>query len=453
MFDTLIDRFAQKAPVATMVRGLLAHSLSAERLDDIFRAKAERQYEGELLFSSVVELLSLVVTKSQKSLHAAYQAHHEELSVSLTAFYDKLVGMELPVIRALVRDTAQRMRAVAQQLEPDRQSLLAGYELRVLDGSHLAASEHRIKETRRLRGGPLPGHSLVILDPTRGLVVDMLPCADGHAQERSLLIELADEFQPGQLWIADRNFCTVLFLHEVAVSGASFVVRRHAGLPLERLGPSQPAGRCSSGKLFEQAGSVPDGFGNSLRVRIIRLRLDRPTESGDNEIEILTNLPSTTISAAAVADEYHRRWSIEAVFGELTLSLRGEIDTLGYPGAALLGYAIALVIYNLLSIVKTTIRVVHGVEAAEQVSMYYLADEISSTWRGMEIVLPAETWRERFGSCDARQLASRLRKIAAHVDVRRYLKHPRRSPKQPRPKRIGSSPHVSTERLLRQRKK
>jgi hypothetical protein len=452
MFDTLIDRFAQKAPVATMVRGLLAHSLSAERLDGIFRAKAERQYEGELLFSSVVELLSLVVTKSQKSLHAAYQAHHEELSVSLTAFYDKLAGMELPVIRALVRDTAERMRAVAQRLEPDRQSLAAGYELRVLDGSHLAASEHRIKETRRLRGGPLPGHSLVILDPTRGLVVDMLPCADGHAQERSLLIELADEFQPGQLWIADRNFCTVLFLHEVAVSGAAFVVRRHAGLPLERLGPTKPAGRCSSGELFEQAGSVPDGFGNSLRVRIIRLRLDRPTESGDNEIEILTNLPST-IRAAAVADEYHRRWSIEAVFGELTLSLRGEIDTLGYPGAALLGYAIALVIYNLLSIVKTTIRVVQGVEASEQVSTYYLADEISSTWHGMEIVLPAETWRERFGSCDARQLASRLRKIAAHIDVRRYLKHPRRSAKHPRPKRIGSSPHVSTERLLRQRKK
>ena len=137
-----------------------------------FGQKAERQFEGELHFSSVVELLSLVVTKSQKSLHAAYQSHHEELSVSLTGFYDKLVGMELPVIRALVRDTAQRMRAVAQQLEPDRQSLLAGYELRVLDGSHLAAGEHRIKETFRLRGGPLPGHSLVILDPTRGFVVD-----------------------------------------------------------------------------------------------------------------------------------------------------------------------------------------------------------------------------------------------------------------------------------------
>ena len=124
MFDALIDRFAQKAPVATMVRGLLAHSLSADRLDAIFRETSQRQYEGELLFSSVVELLSLVVTKSQKSLHAAYQRHHEELSVSLTAIYDKLAGTELAVIRALVRDTAERMRAVAQQLEPDRPSLV-----------------------------------------------------------------------------------------------------------------------------------------------------------------------------------------------------------------------------------------------------------------------------------------------------------------------------------------
>jgi hypothetical protein len=315
----------------------------------------------------------------------------------------------------------------------------------------LAASEHRIKETRRLRGAPLPGHSLVVLDPTRGLVLDMLPCADGHAQERSLLIELADEFKPGQVWIADRNFCTVLFLHEVAVSKAAFIVRRHAGLPLETNGPLKPAGRCSSGQLWEQAGSVPDGFGYALPVRVIHLRLDRPTESGDSEIVILTNLPAS-VSAAAVAEEYHRRWSIEAVFGELTLSLRGEIDTLGYPGAALLGYALALVIYNLLSIVKTTIRAVHGADAADSVSTYYFADEVSSIWVGMEIVIPPETWRERFGTCDERSIANQLRSIAKHVDLRRYRKHPRKSPKKPQPKRIGSSPHVSTERLLRQRK-
>ncbi|OWK36564.1 hypothetical protein FRUB_09127 [Fimbriiglobus ruber] len=32
--------------------------------------------------------------------------------------------------------------------------------------------------------GPLSGQSLVILDPALGLARDVIPCADGHAQER-----------------------------------------------------------------------------------------------------------------------------------------------------------------------------------------------------------------------------------------------------------------------------
>jgi hypothetical protein len=66
-----------------MVRGLMANILSARELDAIFRDACGRQREGELLFSSVVELLSLVVTKTQKSLHAAYQSHRDELGVSV----------------------------------------------------------------------------------------------------------------------------------------------------------------------------------------------------------------------------------------------------------------------------------------------------------------------------------------------------------------------------------
>lgn len=451
MFERLIDRFAEKAPVAAMARGLLAHALSADQLNLLFHEHAERQYEGELLFSSVIELLSLVVTKTQKSLHAAYQTHQDELAVSLTAFYDKLAGMELPVIRALVSETAQRMRLVAEQLEPRRPSSIAGYEVRVLDGSHLAATERRIKETRSQRGAPLPGHSLVILDPTRGLILDMLPCADGHAQERSLLVELADELRSGQLWICDRNFCTVMWLHEIAVSKAAFLVRHHAAMPLELEGTARAAGRTESGQVFEQTGYVPDVFGNRLRVRVIRIRLDEPTESGDREITLLTNLPAQ-IKAVDIAEEYRRRWTIEAVFGELTLSLRGEINTLGYPGAALLGYAIALVIYNVLSIVKTTIRVVHGAEAAQQVSTYYFADEISSTWKGIDIFLPTETWNKRFGHCGASTLAKQLRTMATGMRISRYRKHPR-GPKKPPPKRSGKSPHVSTARLISKRKK
>jgi hypothetical protein len=212
MLPGMIERFAEQAPVATMVRGLLANILSPRELDTIFRDTAVRQYEDELLFSSVLELLQLVVTKSQPSLHAAYQTHREQLGVSVTAVYDKLNGVETPVIRELVRKTGGRMRQVIEALRGPQPKHLGKYRLRILDGSHLAATEHRLKELRTVRGGPLPGQSLVVLEPALGPVTDIIPCEDGHAQERSLFVDLLDMVQPDDLWIADRNFCTVLML-------------------------------------------------------------------------------------------------------------------------------------------------------------------------------------------------------------------------------------------------
>ena len=65
-FGTLIARFAEQAPIATMVRGLMANVLSPAELNALFRETAERQHESPLLFSTIVDLLSLVVSKAQR---------------------------------------------------------------------------------------------------------------------------------------------------------------------------------------------------------------------------------------------------------------------------------------------------------------------------------------------------------------------------------------------------
>lgn len=450
MLQGMIARFAEQAPVAVMVRGLLANILSPDELDAIFRGAAVRQYEDELLFSSVVELLQLVVTKSHKSMRAAYLAHHEQLGVSLAAVYDKLNGVETQVSRAVVRQTAERMRNVIEALSCPRQNYLGKYRLRILDGSHLAATQHRLKELRTIRGGPLPGQALVVLEPELGLVTDMIPCEDGHAQERSLLVELLDIVKPDDLWIADRNFCTVLMLHQIAANKAFFLVREHAGLPWEARDERRRVGRSQTGWVYEQTVAVPDGFGNDLLVRRLTLELDEATTEGERTIHILTNLPPK-VKAPDAADEYHGRWGIERVFGELTLSLRGEIDTLAYPGAALLGYAVALLTYNVLSVVKAALRVAHGPKLIDnQISTYYLADEVAGMWRGMEIAVPSERWTQTFGRLDPPDLAQQLISIAGHADLRHYAKHPR-APKKPPPKRLGKKPHVSTARILARR--
>jgi IS4 transposase len=49
---------------------------------------------------------------------------------------------------------------------------------------------------------------------------------------------------------------------------------------------------------------------------------------------------------------YRKRWKLETLFQVLTENLCCEINTLGYPKAALFTFCIALVAYNVLSAVK-----------------------------------------------------------------------------------------------------
>ncbi len=61
LLSPILDRFAKRAPVSVMVRASLEYALAPEALDALFRDTAESQEEKTLLFSSVVDLMGLVV--------------------------------------------------------------------------------------------------------------------------------------------------------------------------------------------------------------------------------------------------------------------------------------------------------------------------------------------------------------------------------------------------------
>ena len=88
--------------------------------------------------------------------------------------------------------------------------------VKILDGNVLAATEHRLKVLRQTNSAPMPGKSLVVLDPALMLAIDVFPCEDGHAQERSLLTDVLPSVEAEDVWIADRNFCTNKFLFGIA---------------------------------------------------------------------------------------------------------------------------------------------------------------------------------------------------------------------------------------------
>jgi hypothetical protein len=113
---------------------------------------------------------------------------------------------------------------------------IPGYQIKVLDSNHLAATEHRLKELRGSWAAPLPGQALVVLDQQRMLITDVILSEDGHAQERSLIPEVLQLVEVNQLWIEDRNFCTLGWMFGMARREAVFVVRQHGQLQGELLG-------------------------------------------------------------------------------------------------------------------------------------------------------------------------------------------------------------------------
>jgi hypothetical protein len=57
----VFERFLQQAPISVMFRALLERALDPDELNRLFEQTATTQYTRELLFSSLVDLMSLVV--------------------------------------------------------------------------------------------------------------------------------------------------------------------------------------------------------------------------------------------------------------------------------------------------------------------------------------------------------------------------------------------------------
>lgn len=448
VLDAVLDKFIQRSPVTVMMRAVMENVLSPAAIDEVFERTAERQYLRELLFSSVVDLVGLVVGRVHPSINAAYRRVKGRLPVSLASVYNKINTTEPAVVAALVRHTADRMAGVIDHMGA-LPALVPGYRVRLLDGNHLASTERRLEPLRGSKAGPLPGFAIVVLDPERMLATDMIPCEDGHAQERSLSANILALAVAKDVWVGDRNFCTTTLLMGFVQRGAFFAIRHHAGMTLASTGTRRSCGRAETGEVYEERVTLVDSEGVTLRLRLVTVRLDQKTRDGDSEVAILTNLPVKAASAIAVANLYRKRWTLETMFLTLTQILEGEVGALGYPGAALLAFGVALVSYNIYSTVQAALRAEFGAEKVQkEVSDYYIADEVQGTMRGMDVAVEPGVW-EAFQTMTPKALARELRHYARHVSLELYKKHSR-GPKKPATARTKYTdrPHVSTARLL-----
>ncbi len=311
VFDAVFQRFVQAGPLSVMVQGTLENIFHPEAINDLFERTAQEQYTRTLMFSTVVDTMSLVACGIYKTPHAVYQDHPDWFEVSVTSLYNKLNGIETAVSAELVRYAATRIGDAIGALGGEVPALLPGYPVRILDGNALGATDHRLGELRETTAAPLPGKSLVVLDPDRMLACDVFPCEDGHAQERSLLPDVLETVQAGHVWLADRNFCTRNWLLGVEARKAFFLVREHKSLPWEPVSGLRVVGRSTTGLVSEQIVRVEDEDGNIVFARRVVLALDTPTRDGDTEVALLCNLWDDRIDAVRLAELYRKRWTIE----------------------------------------------------------------------------------------------------------------------------------------------
>ena len=161
-----------------------------------------------------------------------------------------------------------------------------------------------------------------------------------------------------------RHFCTRSLLQGWQDAQAGFIVREHAQHPrVLHETPWHEMGRCDTGELYEQVIGIHESA-QCAQWRRIRLVLDTPTDAGEQEIRLWSNLPES-VAAEQIAGLYRKRWRIEGLFGPLESVLNSEIRTLGHPRAEWLGFTTAVLAYNELALLKRCIEQAHHESAPE----------------------------------------------------------------------------------------
>ncbi len=265
----------------------------------------------------------------------------------------------------------------------------------------------------------------------------------------------------------DRHYCTRTVLGGLEDAGAGFIVREHGRHPrLVKQGAWRVCGRVETGLVCEQAvqvhgqaaslsASLTSRRGIALRWRRVELALDQPTEDGDTTIRLWSNLPET-VGAQRVAELYRTRWHIEGMFGRLEAVLHSEVSSLGHPRAALLGFAAAVLAYNVLALLQRAVEQAHQPPPAAppapplEVSCFHLAQQVRGGYEGLLIALPPDHW-PRWDPADPAGLAQRLLRLARTINPKQIATS-KRAPKTAKPKSDvdgkTARKHVATARLL-----
>lgn len=444
---TLMDVFVGKCPFAVLTQ-LAIRGLVQDDLDQVFRDNAQRQYQKNVLFSDLAIAVSDVVLQLSGNFNQAYEQHKKTLGVSKACFYDKINHIETNISEALVRRIAERAAHMQDQLDYVPWDVLPGFTVFSVDGNHLTEADKRLAPLRDIQDAPLAGTIVARFDHQRQLFDRAYLLEDAHDQESSTQGRIAEDLDAGDVLVADRHHCVLGFLRDIDQRGAFFVIRQHGRFKGVLVGKRKKVGRTDRGVVYEQKIRTSDSPDAQV-MRRITIELSSPTQKGESEVHLLTNLPSE-VSAESVSQLYLVRWEVETGFYYLTTSMTCELKSVSHPKAALFLFCSAMLAFNVRQVLLAALYAEHPDESVLQVSHFQVSLEVSKYTDGMLAVMSEEIWSELLPSSPS-ELCMELRRISRGVDLSSYKKSVRgpKNKKPAKPKRDRPKTHASVAKLLK----
>jgi hypothetical protein len=412
----VLQQFASESPLTVMSRVMLETIFPANRFEQLFKKKeAKRLQFRESLFQTVVGLMGLAGQIHSKT-HAAHQATHNDLRSFLDSFYGEFAKANVGMPAEWVRRTADQLDPVVHRMGRIQLHSLCGYSVKTVapfdfSGGHLDESVRTNRKTT-------PCHSLVVLDPNSMLAVDVVPHKEKLPQD-SMRAELLDRVHSQDIWLFPPTNDFSSFAANIEQRQAFFLLHQSkAKLSWMPAGRRRMRDKLEFGNIFEQKVHLVNGPGERLPARRITIALEKSSPDGQLDLHILTNLPRR-FQSLRLAEFYYRQWMVEMAFADLAANMHGAVSAMGHSSdSSLLAYCLALIAYNILSMVNTVVCAVREQEETNsrtEVPWRCWADEISSAWRGMMIALPCKNWADSFTGFTARRLTNTLVSLAKNV--------------------------------------
>ena len=231
-------------------------------------------------------------------------------------------------------------RLVAQRLERDvhKEQLWEGHRVKVVDGTGVSMPDTPANQrafpqpSNQKQGCGFPVAKLVgCFCLSSGALLDW---AEGplRSSEHTLFRKLWSRFDTGDVFLADRGFCSYEAIATLLERGVHSVLRLHQARPTVRnpgglidknqwMSCWEKPSRCPKETSPEEWENVPE----SMQLRHVRIRVTTPGFRTREVIIVTTLLDHKRYTAESLGELYFRRWSVELFFRDIKITLGMDV--------------------------------------------------------------------------------------------------------------------------------